>query len=248
MNVPISASSAPLSPNKRAPRTLKVGGITPFTATDYPGKLAAVVFVQGCPLRCGYCHNPHLQPRTAASPLQWSRVLSLLARRVGLIDAVVFSGGEPTIDPALEDAIRAVRELGFAVGLHTAGVYPERFGTVLPLLDWVGLDIKAPFAQYEEITALAGSGAQARACAELLVQSGIDYECRTTMHPALLAEPALLEIAHTLAGLGVRNYVLQNFRGQGCKDAHLNACTGGSYPSSALVSHIGAMFEQFTLR
>lgn len=238
----------PLSPNKAAPRTLKVGGVTPFTATDYPGKLAAVVFVQGCPLRCGYCHNPHLQPRTAASPLQWSRVLSLLARRVGLVDAVVFSGGEPTIDPALEDAMRDVRKLGFAIGLHTAGAYPERFADVLPLLDWVGLDIKAPFAQYEEITGLAGSGAHARTCAEMLVKSGIDYECRTTMHPALLAEPALLEIAQTLAGIGVQNYVLQAFRARGCNDTQLTSRTQGNYPSSALVTRIGAMFQQFTLR
>ena len=225
-----------------------MGGVTPFTATDYPGKLAAVVFVQGCPLRCGYCHNPHLQPRTSASPLHWSRVLSLLERRVGLIDAVVFSGGEPTIDPALEEAIRDVRRLGFAVGLHTAGVYPERFAGVLPLLDWVGLDIKAPFAQYEKVTALAGTGEQARACAEMLIAAGIDYECRTTMHPALLPESALWEIAQTLAGIGVKNYVLQNFRAQGCKDTHLSASVPGGYPSTGLIDRIGAMFQHFTLR
>lgn len=65
--------------SSRAALQLKVGGITPFSATDYPGKLALVVFVQGCPWRCGYCHNPHLQTRTDDSPLAWADVLALLA-------------------------------------------------------------------------------------------------------------------------------------------------------------------------
>lgn len=80
-------------------RPLKVGGLVPFTATDYPGQFAAVVFVQGCPWRCGYCHNPHLQPRSQPAEIEWDALLAFLARRVGLIDAVVFSGGEPSIDP-----------------------------------------------------------------------------------------------------------------------------------------------------
>src|SRR5690606_12286562 len=101
------------------PRRLKVGGLTPFTATDYPGHLSAVVFVQGCPWRCGYCHNPHLQERTPHSPIPWNDVLTLLDRRRGLIYAVVFSGGEPTMDPCLADALRETRALGFKIGLHS---------------------------------------------------------------------------------------------------------------------------------
>lgn len=222
--------------------------MTPFTATDYPGKLAAVVFVQGCPLRCGYCHNPHLQPRTAASPLHWSRVLSLLTRRVGLIDAVVFSGGEPTIDPALEDAIHDVRELGFTVGLHTAGVYPVRLAEILNLVDWVGLDIKAPFDDYERITAVSDSGRQALASAEAILASGVTHEFRTTIHPGLLDERDLLSLATTLSGMGVQDYALQVFRPQGCRDAGLNAMTAAGYPSSEVVSRIAPLFPRFTLR
>ena len=127
---------APPSPRLTAPADLKVGGLTPFTATDYPGKLAAVVFVQGCPWACGYCHNPHLLTRSTDGSLTWKQILARLQRRVGLIDAVVFSGGEPTIDPGLEDAMRAVREFGFGVGLHTGGAYPRRLAEVLPLVDY----------------------------------------------------------------------------------------------------------------
>ena len=152
-----TATAASAAPHK----VLKVGGYTPFTATDYPGKLAAVVFVQGCPWRCGYCHNPHLQSRTTDSPVPWAAVLARLCRRVGLIDAVVFSGGEPTMDPGLEEAICAVRAMGFSVGLHTAGMYPQRLAAVLPLVDWVGMDIKASAHGYDAITGVAHSDAPA---------------------------------------------------------------------------------------
>ena len=229
-------------------RQLKVGGLTAFSATDYPGKLAAVVFVQGCPWRCGYCHNPHLQGRAAPAAMSWPAVLALLRRRVGLVDAVVFSGGEPTTDPALGRAIADVRALGFAVGLHTACVYPRRLACVLPLLDWVGFDIKAPFAQYQRITGVAGSGEQARQCAALILASGVDYECRTTLHPSLLAQHGVVELAATLAGLGVRNYALQVFRANGCADPMLNNAVTAGYPDHGALAAIGAMFERFTLR
>ena len=108
----------------------------PLPTLDWPGKFVAVVFIQGCPWRCGYCHNPHLQLRRAHNPVLWQHVIGLLKRRVGLIDAVVFSGGEATSDPALRTAILNARALGFAIGLHTAGVYPKRLAEVLPLVDW----------------------------------------------------------------------------------------------------------------
>lgn len=248
MSGSISVKSVPISLADSTSRQLKVGGITPFTATDYPGKLAAVVFVQGCPLRCGYCHNPHLQQRTSDSPLQWTRVLSLLKQRVGLIDAVVFSGGEPTIDPALESAICEVRTLGFAVGLHTAGCYPQRLTTILPLLDWIGLDIKAPFEHYQRITGIAGSGEQARACLEAIIASGVDFECRTTIHPAQLTEVEIVSLAEVLAAMGVENYVLQAFRSQGCRDALLNASAQTGYPSVDLINNVKFIFPRFLLR
>ena len=229
-------------------RLLKVGGITPFTATDYPGKLAAVVFVQGCPWRCGYCHNPHLQPRTVDSPLHWTNVLALLERRVGLIDAVVFSGGESTIDSALRDAILDVRALGFGVGLHTAGIYPERLADILMMVDWVGLDIKAPFDRYERITGMPDSGRQALASAEAVLASGVQHEFRTTIHPTLLDETDILNLATTLSGMGVNDYALQVFRSQGCRDDRLNAVSAVGYPTEGLVQRVSALFPRFTLR
>ncbi len=117
---------------------LRVGGVQRFTSIDYPGALAAVVFVQGCPWRCVYCHNPQLQSRQVPQPAPapaWPDLLAWLGCRRGLLDAVVFSGGEPTADPALPQAVDEVRALGFRVGLHTAGMLPRRLRTLLPRLD-----------------------------------------------------------------------------------------------------------------
>jgi anaerobic ribonucleoside-triphosphate reductase activating protein len=231
-----------------AAATLKVGGYTPFTATDYPGQLSAVVFVAGCAWRCGYCHNPHLQQRPRRSPLPWPALLQMLRRRAGMLDAVVFSGGEPTTDAALPDAMRAVRDMGYRVGLHTACIYPDRLKKVLPLADWVGFDIKAPFAEYQRITGASDSGRQAELCARAIIDSGIDYECRTTVHPTILAPDGIIALAHTLAGMGVSRYALQQFRSQGCDSGSLRAAAGAGYPPQDVLAQVAPLFERFTLR
>jgi len=248
MSVSISTSSAPASPADAEGRLLKAGGLVSFSATDFPGKLAAVVFVQGCPWRCGYCHNPHLQPRAPQEALHWPRILTMLGRRIGLIDAVVFSGGEPTLDPALPQAIADARALGFEIGLHSAGIYPERLYKTLPMLDWIGLDVKAPFDhRYDRVTGVPGSWQAARASVKAVLASGIAHEFRTTVHPALLAEGDVLELARTLSELGVRNYALQVFRTQGCDDKELMDAPAWQ-PSAALLNELHALFPRFTLR
>ena len=140
---------------------VEVGGLTPLTTIDYPGELAAVLFLQGCPWRCGYCHNQELMPRRSPFAIPWSRVIELLGQRLGLLDAVVFSGGEPTLQAGLGEAMLQVKSLGFKIGLHTAGIYPERLQAVLPLVDWIGMDIKSTRAEYEATTGVRGSGTRA---------------------------------------------------------------------------------------
>lgn len=200
-----------------------VGGWMPFTTLDFPGRLAATFFLRGCPLRCRYCHNADLQARRGVSPLRWSEALTWLDQRRGLLDGVVFSGGEPTIDRGLEQAIRDVRSLGFEAALHTAGVSPKRLGRVLRMLQWVGLDIKAPFGDYARITGSEASGARARVALAMLRESGVPYEVRTTVHPALLDAQALQALAHDLRASGVRQWILQLFCGRGCMDLALSA-------------------------
>ena len=218
---------------------LRIGGLQPFTTIDYPGALAAVVFVQGCPWRCPYCHNPHLQPAAGPESRGFASTLAWLDGRRGLLDAVVFSGGEPTAQAALGPAMREVARLGFEVGLHTGGAYPRRLDEVLGDVDWIGLDVKASPRGYERVTGVAGSGEAARTSVRHVVASGVDHEIRTTVHPALSPDDALVDLADELASLGVRRWVLQPFRPTGCaNEALVAAAPRGARIGEALLARL----------
>lgn len=227
--------------------TLRIGGVTRFSATDYPENFSAVIFLQGCPWRCGYCHNTHLQIRKHKPRFDWADIKQWLLQRQGLIDAVVFSGGEPCVDPALPQAITDVKKMGFKVGLHTAGIYPKRLMSLLPRLDWVGLDIKAPFDLYEKITGIVHSGKPAKISAQAILAQGVPYEFRTTLHSALLPETELLELAHTMSHLGVQHYTWQLFQSRGCTHIKLKQTSQAEYPSTALIEQVSTMFSSFKL-
>ena len=124
---------------------INVGGVETFSTVDFPEHMAAVVFLQGCPWRCPFCHNTSLQPIDSATDFVWEKFLDFLEKRKGILDAVVFSGGEPLWQDGLFDAMNQVKSMGFAVGLHTAGADSKRLEKVLPLVDWIGFDIKVPF-------------------------------------------------------------------------------------------------------
>ena len=202
----LSARAATLFPASAAD-ALRIGGLTPLSTIDYPGELACVLYCQGCPWRCGYCHNAHLIP-SLAGDTSWSRIRDFLSRRRGLLDAVVFSGGEPTAQRVLVDAVDDVRRLDFKVGLHSSGVYPHRLARLLPKLDWVALDIKALAGDYEAITGVANSGERAFESLDLILSSGLNYEVRTTVPPDW-DEQRLLGLVSELLRRGVRSYALQ---------------------------------------
>ena len=228
---------------------MQIGGLTPLTSNDFPGCLSAVIFCQGCPWNCGYCHNPQLNPRHGESQLDWSAVMRFLRRRQGLLDAVVFSGGEPTLQTGLKQAMTEVRELGFKVGLHTGGAYPSRLGELLPLSSWVGMDIKSGFSDYDKVTDTPSSGERARESAQMLLASGVPYEFRTTVHPLYHTSASLLELAEELQQLGAKHYVLQEFRPQGCADATIvSSCADENLLNDVLCNRIGKMFESFSVR
>jgi pyruvate formate lyase activating enzyme len=226
---------------------LKIGGLTPFTGIDYPGELAAVVFCQGCPWRCGYCHNRHLLDTAVPGAITWEEVLAFLDSRRGLLDAVVFSGGEPMLQPGLQQAVREASGMGFLVGLHTSGAFPERLKKLLPYLDWVGMDIKAPFEDYEMITGVVGSGENAGISAEFLIQSGVPCEFRTTLHPMLTEEGGsrLFHLAHALKNMGAKRFAIQRLR-----PMEGNTPPGAS-PFQAvehIIDSVARLFDDFFMR
>lgn len=201
----------------------RVGGVEPFSALNYPNHLSAVIFCQGCPWRCRYCHNAHLQSflPSKESKYEWEAILDFLESRKNQIDGVVFSGGEPLSQPRLIDAIHDVKSKGFKVALHTGGSSARTFSEVLPHVDWVGLDMKAPLEKYPEITGISKSGVYPWECVRLLVESGVPYECRTTVHPLLLSGQDVWEMAQKLHQMGVRYYAIQYFQEKGCVDEKL---------------------------
>jgi pyruvate formate lyase activating enzyme len=229
---------------------LLIGGILPFTALDYPNHLTAVVFCQGCPWKCRYCHNTHLQPLAPEHELtmNWEGVVEFLKGRKGLLDGVVFSGGEPIIHPKLKEAMREAKGLGFKIGLHTSGSSPAHLKKVLPEVDWVGMDIKAPFEKYEKITKAAHGGEKARECAKLIIETGVDHEFRTTVHPLLLSHEDILEMAKALFSMGAKQFALQRFQPKGCKDEALVAEGALDHFDEGLCQEIRDLFPELILR
>jgi len=171
-----------------------------------------------------------------------------LHRRQGLLDGVVFSGGEPTVQADLLEAMREVRALGFKIGLHTGGAYPQHLAALLPLVDWVGFDVKAPFADYPRVTGAAGSGERALISLQQVLASGVDHELRTTVHPALLTDTELVSLGRDLAARGAKHYVIQGFRSQGCGNEALCQNTARDRPLRDVGEELAGLFEAFSVR
>jgi pyruvate formate lyase activating enzyme len=205
---------------------VRVAGLVPLSTVDWPGRLAAVVFLQGCPWRCTYCHNPGLLDPRAPGALSWSEVLRFLDRRGGLLDGVVFSGGEPTLQPGLSQAVDDVRERGFAVGLHTGGAWPRRLAGLLPRVDWVGLDIKHLPDRYDAVTGAHPSGLAAWTSLRVVLESGVDHEVRTTVDPTVHTHDDVVRLAARLRAMGVRRHVLQEARPDGADAGWARALAG----------------------
>jgi pyruvate formate lyase activating enzyme len=190
-----------------------IGGLEKLSLSDFPGKIAAVIFTLGCNLRCRYCHNPGLvDPKQYSDPLPVDDVLHFLSSRIGILQGVVLSGGEPTIHPDLEAFVRNVRSLGFAIKLDTNGTNPTLLRKLVAagLLDYVALDVKAPIGSYSRIAGTDVDTSSIIVSLAFLRECGIDYEVRTTYSDTILSNGELLLLAQ---GLGqVRRYVLQGYR------------------------------------
>ncbi|MBV7363359.1 anaerobic ribonucleoside-triphosphate reductase activating protein [Actinomycetaceae bacterium TAE3-ERU4] len=202
---------------------LKIAGLVPFSTVDWPGKLAATAFLQGCPWRCVYCQNKDiLDPRTPGQ-VTFQEIRDLLSTRGGMLDGIVFSGGEPLMQsPALLNALQEIKERGFARGLHTGGAYPGGLEKLLKaeLLDWVGLDIKGRAQDFGSIIGLPAAAGQ-RAFSktwnalELLQAAKIDYEVRITIFPQ---GSDWLKLVEKIISQGAPRIALQQARALGASE------------------------------
>ena len=194
----------------------KIVHVQPLSLQDFPGKLAAILFFAGCNLRCPFCYNAELvlpELYSSLAPIPYERILRELAERRGFLDGVVLTGGEPLLSPDLPEFTRELKKLGYLVKLDTNGTNPEALARLLGegLLDYVALDLKAPFLRYAEFTGLPRAEdvvEKVQACLSLLRRGGCAYEVRTTVAPGL-GEEDLRTMAQAIRG--VRRYVLQPF-------------------------------------
>lgn len=200
---------------------MKIHGLNKLTLLDYPGHMACLIFTGTCNYRCPFCHNASLVLNPNSQPaISEEEIFAFLQSRKGILEGVCISGGEPTLQADLPEFIRKIRTMGFHVKLDTNGSRPGILKALLEegLLDYVSMDIKnAPKKYLSTIGITEGVSGfnnlitdSVRQSAELLMQSSIPYEFRTTVVKELHSEEDLLTIGKWLNGAST--YYLQTFR------------------------------------
>ena len=132
---------------------MRIGGFQKFSLLDYPGKMAAIIFTQGCNFRCGYCYNLSLMcPEHFNEPLDEKEILGFLELRKGKLEGVVVTGGEPTIQLGLDDFLSKIKAMGYAIKLDTNGNRPDVLARLIEskLVDFIAMDIKTSLDRYEQ--------------------------------------------------------------------------------------------------
>ncbi|HBW36911.1 anaerobic ribonucleoside-triphosphate reductase activating protein [Desulfosporosinus sp. BICA1-9] len=202
---------------------MNIAGFVKTSFVDYPGKIASVVFTQGCNLRCGYCHNVSLlDTNDTSNAILPEEIFEWLSKRKGMIDAVVVSGGEPTLQKNLHVFIEELKAMSLLVKLDTNGTNPDSLRALIDdkLLDFIAMDLKAPLSKYEHITGTSQLELSSiRESMEIIKNSGLEHEFRTTLCPELEADdiPSIIldfEIA--------ANYVVQSCRSTDLKKVSRN--------------------------
>jgi len=191
---------------------VRIGDIQKFSLIDYPGRICAIIFTQGCNFRCPYCHNPELViPSLYMEPIANEELFSFLEKRKEKLDAVNITGGEPTLQPDLIDFIKRIKSLGYMVKIDTNGSFPEVMEPLIAdnLLDYIAMDVKAPLKKYGTVTGSSIDPECITKSIELIRDSGIDYEFRTTIVKSLLTETDIEQIGTLIEG--ARCHVLQKF-------------------------------------
>jgi pyruvate formate lyase activating enzyme len=181
---------------------MRLAGYQPLTLIDFPGQLAAIVFTQGCPFRCVYCHNPELIPIQSDNSLSEYEVLERLKTDLAMLGGVVVTGGEPTLHPDLPEFLGQLKALGLKVKLDTNGVNPRLVERCIQLgvVDFFAMDIKQTFDQYQDVIGSAPDIAieNCQKTMRLLQTCGVAHEFRTTIASSLHTAEDLLTIASYL--------------------------------------------------
>ena len=191
---------------------MKIGGLLKFSLIDYPGKISAVIFTQGCNFFCPYCHNPELVvPERFCKPIPEETVLDFLAKRVGQIEGVVITGGEPTVQKDLIAFLQKVKAMGYPIKLDTNGSNPDVLEKIFEfhLVDYIAMDVKASLEKYVKLTSLKGCPELISRSISTILGSQVAHEFRTTLARPIVPEedlPKIVSLVH-----GAHKYRLQRF-------------------------------------
>lgn len=200
-----------------------IGGLEKLSLLDYPDHLAAIIFTQGCNFRCHFCYNPMLVlPREGEDeknnkekgfpPLSTEDLFLFLRERYGRLDGVVITGGEPTLHPDLPDFIRQIKAIGYDVKLDTNGTNPKMLASLIKdgLIDYIAMDLKAPFAKYENTVGVATDYNNLKKSVKMIIKSGLPHEFRTTVVPGLIEKEDFKVMGDSIKG--AQKWYLQTFK------------------------------------
>lgn len=194
-----------------------ISGVQPLTLLDYPDKVAAIIFTPGCNMRCRFCHNkefvlPEEIQKMRPSFISEKTILNFLRSRIGKLDGLVISGGEPTVQPDLKEFIIKVREMGFLVKLDTNGNLPDVLRSLVheKLIDYVAMDVKTTLNRYKDLVGNMANPEKIKESIDFLKKGSVSYEFRTTMIDGEHTEDVVYEMATLLHGADT--LYLQTFR------------------------------------
>ena len=190
---------------------IKLGGLQETSLLDYPGKICAIVWTVGCNFRCPFCYNLNMvYGDTDTVPVD--HILSFLDDRVGKLDALSITGGEPLLHEDIGAFMKEVKDRGFLVKVDTNGTFPDRLEELFDagLVDYVSMDVKAPFDKYDTLAGVHVDVEKIKRSIELIMEKASDYEFKTTMIPGLLEKEDVKQVTSFIKG--AKRYYLQQFK------------------------------------
>jgi len=189
-----------------------IGGLQKTSLQDYTGKISAIIFTSGCNFVCGFCHNPELVTCiNKEKAIEEEKIFRFLQKRKKVLDAVVITGGEPTMHKDLPRFIKQIREIGYLIKIDTNGSNPYMLEKLIKsnLVDYVAMDIKAPEISYQKVTNASIDFSKIMRSIRIIMKSAKDYEFRSTILPILHIKEDLIAMAKMIHG--AKRYYLQKF-------------------------------------
>ena len=201
---------------------MHIAGLQKLTLLDFPGKMACIVFTHGCNFRCPFCHNAPLVVDERDAEYDEEAFFAFLAKRKGILDGVVITGGEPLLEAGLAAFIERIRAAGYLVKLDTNGSFPDRLAALIEknLLDYIAMDVKTELSEYERVCGVRVDVERIKESIRLIRKGGVPHEFRTTVVKGLHTKENIVAVAGELAG---EPYYLQGFVdsghliGEGCE-------------------------------